>query len=686
MQFESRKQEPAKILIVEDELTVAEHTKNILESLNFEITDIASTGEKGVTAALTNPPDLILMDVKLKGPMDGIESANRILKKMHVPVIYVTAYTDTDILERARKTNPFGYLSKPFDIGDLHSAIEIALHKHKSEEWQRISKQFLEITSQNTDSPAILKSFIRLVRKSTGWKCAGIRLYTWKGMDLPFQHAAGFPKAWREACSRDTLSKVPFLDAMIRRKKEKTALRHSHLGTVMLPRGLKQPLKKIPAFDTKYIFPPGCRTAVIMPLKNGNRCLGVLHMANPSQEPMPDGAVEILESAVIQLAGSLERLRMQEDLKAHRRHLEEEVETRTLELKKTNRNLRREVREHRAARRALQGSRSSFHNIVERSEDGIMILDSRHTIRFANQTACHFLQKSPQTIVGHKFSYDLPEYNPRELPVRRKNGQSGIAEFRISETEWDGEKAWLWMIRDITERKKVEQLKTDFVSLVSHQLKTPAAEIRELCDTLLLGLADPLTEKQITFIDEMRSISIRNHRLISGLLDVSRIERGIVNVDIRAVLLKPVIRQIEEKFTGVIHDRGLSLTLDLPEEPVWIMADKDKLVEAVSNVVDNAVKFSEKGTITIRAWKNKRNARIEVEDEGIGIPREQQPKLFRKDQVLSGGPAANTGCGLGLYIAREFMKLQNGDIQADPQRIPGSRFVFHIPLAPGKTG
>jgi CheY-like chemotaxis protein len=120
----------AQIMIVEDENIVAMAIKNKLESLGYSIPCTASSAEDAIRKADLFYPDLVLMDILLKGEGDGIVAGDYIRKNFNIPVIYLTAYTDEDTLERAKLTDPAGYISKPFKVEDLHTNIEIALHKH----------------------------------------------------------------------------------------------------------------------------------------------------------------------------------------------------------------------------------------------------------------------------------------------------------------------------------------------------------------------------------------------------------------------------------------------------------------------------------------------------------------------------------------------------------------------------
>ncbi len=134
--------EKARILIVEDESIIARDIEESLTSLGFEVVSLEVSGEKAVERASREKPDLVLMDIVLQGPLDGIEAAAEIRSRLGIPVIYLTAYTGSKVMERAKVTEPFGYLIKPFDNRELSFAIEIALYKHKMEQELRESRQW----------------------------------------------------------------------------------------------------------------------------------------------------------------------------------------------------------------------------------------------------------------------------------------------------------------------------------------------------------------------------------------------------------------------------------------------------------------------------------------------------------------------------------------------------------------
>ncbi len=130
-----------RIMIVEDEWTVAEEIRMVLESMEYDVTSMSAAGEEAIQNAEKDKPDLALMDIVLEGEMDGIAAANEIRSRFNIPCIFLTAYTDDKILERASITGPFGYLVKPFVNEDLKISIEIAMYKFRMEKER---KRFIE--------------------------------------------------------------------------------------------------------------------------------------------------------------------------------------------------------------------------------------------------------------------------------------------------------------------------------------------------------------------------------------------------------------------------------------------------------------------------------------------------------------------------------------------------------------
>lgn len=166
-----------KILIVEDEAIVAEDIRNSLQSLGYTISAVVSSGEEAITKIEEDAPDLVLMDIVLKGDMDGIEAAGQIHSRFNIPVVYLTAFTDKKTIERAKLTEPFGYIVKPFEDRELHSTVEMALYKHKMESKLKENESWLSTILRSigdavvvTDAEGKIQFMNDVACYLTGWK------------------------------------------------------------------------------------------------------------------------------------------------------------------------------------------------------------------------------------------------------------------------------------------------------------------------------------------------------------------------------------------------------------------------------------------------------------------------------------------------------------------------------------
>jgi PAS domain S-box-containing protein len=350
----------------------------------------------------------------------------------------------------------------------------------------------------------------------------------------------------------------------------------------------------------------------------------------------------------------------------------------------------------------LRSSEERYRSVVSTAVEAIIIIDIHMKIVFWNKAAAGMFGYSADEIEGNPFLELIPKRLRKELGVEmdrmvlteewnRVAKTTEAVGLRVDSSEFPMEFSLTsWIIReeifftinarDITDRKKIEQMKTDFVSLVSHQLKTPVAGMLGCIDNLLSGLAGPITPQQHEYLLIMKDISMRNYRNISDLLNVSRIERGVVEASLKRWNLKRILAAVIREQRSAIREKKLKLKIEGWDDKYDVVADKDKLFEAVSNILHNAVKFTDKGSIAMRLKKENGLCLIEVEDTGRGIPFDLQNRIFKRDMILHGEPDPNRGSGLGLFISKEFMALQKGDVTVSSAPGKGSRFTFRIPL------
>ncbi|MFQ5594893.1 MAG: ATP-binding protein [Anaerolineae bacterium] len=229
------------------------------------------------------------------------------------------------------------------------------------------------------------------------------------------------------------------------------------------------------------------------------------------------------------------------------------------------------------------------------------------------------------------------------------------------------------------ELKELDQLKSDFVSMVSHELRAPLTNINGSIE-LMLADGDMESQSQRTMLRIIGEQSARLTRLVQGILNVSRIEARKLEIHPQAVDVRPLMRKVIENLSRSDDSHRFVM----PPDPLPIVqADPDRLEEILANLIDNAVKYSpEGGTITLSAQESDGRLIISVSDPGVGIPAKELDKIFDKFHRVDRGDARTTyGHGLGLYISKRFIEAHGGDIWVESRLGKGSTFSFTLPLA-----
>lgn len=226
------------------------------------------------------------------------------------------------------------------------------------------------------------------------------------------------------------------------------------------------------------------------------------------------------------------------------------------------------------------------------------------------------------------------------------------------------------------------RLQTDFVAKVSHELRTPLASIRMFVDTLQSGVQDDEEEK--VCLDVISSETSRLTSMIERLLRWGRMEAGRRSYDLRPELASTLIGEALAQLEPQLKGAQVELKLDLPEVSPVVLADRQAMVEALLNLLSNSLKYGTidgLGEVTIRVTDTGRRVIIEVEDNGPGIPRQEQRRVFEKFYRGSSKLVAQSkGSGLGLAMARLIIKAHRGKIKVTSQSGEGARFVVDLPL------
>ena len=270
----------------------------------------------------------------------------------------------------------------------------------------------------------------------------------------------------------------------------------------------------------------------------------------------------------------------------------------------------------------------------------------------------------------------------REVVARRKDGTSFPVELAVSEMQIGDKPMFTGILRDVSERKKIERMKSEFVATVSHELRTPLTSIRGSLGLLAEGQMGELSEKASEMIKIARNNSCRLVRLVNDILDIEKIESGRLEFQLTQVDLSQAVHEAIENHRGLAAEKAVRVeeTGELPE--LYVQADLDRLTQVLVNLLSNAVKFSpDGGVVDVSVVERGDRARVAIRDCGAGIPEEFRSRIFQRfAQADSSDTRKNPGTGLGLSITKAIVERLGGTIGFEDADGGGARFFFELPV------
>jgi len=346
-------------------------------------------------------------------------------------------------------------------------------------------------------------------------------------------------------------------------------------------------------------------------------------------------------------------------------------------------------------------SKKLFFEVFDNSIIAYLVLDSNGNITLANPAASRLLGKNKNHLIGKYFFSCVDTSQTDHLILIKEKFKNGIVisneEMEIKQARsmaWailsilqfrdlDKNKLSLVTLLDITKQKEVDIAKSEFVSLASHQLRTPIAGMRWSAELLLMGESDPLTKQQQRYVNRLLSNIQRMGNLVDDFLQVSRFDLGTKTVQPEVVNLPSLLDDIINEQLVIANGRGLTVVRKYDERVTELVTDLNLLRMIITNLYNNAIKYSRShGSVDVSyVWEGD-NIIFDIKDSGIGIPISEQGKIFSKVFRASNAiKEVPDGTGLGLYIVKKAVQVLRGRVTFVSTENIGTTFTVVIPIA-----
>ncbi|MDD3925583.1 MAG: PAS domain S-box protein [bacterium] len=376
----------------------------------------------------------------------------------------------------------------------------------------------------------------------------------------------------------------------------------------------------------------------------------------------------------------------------------------------------RDITERKRMEDALRDSEKRYRSLVEQSPDGIAVYSDRIVLYVNSAAACIIGAKgeNPEYFIGksvmgfiHPDYWELLEERLQQIQEGSTVGLTNYVFVRTDGTEidveatsapiiYEGKPAVQAVFRDITEQKRIEKareelvfrlqeidsIRNEFIALAAHELRTPLTPIRGIVDLLCAGRLGILTNKQEEMLRVARVQSERLQNLIDDMVDLSMLQGGLSKLCLALIDMAGLIEERIAFFRDSFDKKGLYLRSELKEGLGLVCGDRQQLIKVIDNILDNALKFTDKGGLKIRAGQENEMIRFEFSDTGIGLEQDHLERIFDPFyQVEPTLTRVRGGTGLGLTVARYVVEAHRGKIWAESAGLDqGSTFYMLLPI------
>lgn len=353
--------------------------------------------------------------------------------------------------------------------------------------------------------------------------------------------------------------------------------------------------------------------------------------------------------------------------------------------------------------RTIRDNEDLLQSVLNNMTGGIVMVNGAGQIILVNRAAERMLGINAEVITGKSYRELKQHYELTKLMEQGLESKKGFHEERniyypvesiirldgvamMQEEEQESYRGMLFLLQDVSDIRRLERMRSEFVANVSHELKTPLAAVKGFAETLLGGgVTDEKTSR--SFLQIIYDESERLNRLIGDILELSKIESKRIQMDYSPIHLSAFFDTISEMMRTVAEKKRISLELDIPEE-LFMEGDEDKLRQIFMNLLSNAISYTQEGgRVKLTALEKHSHGNAEdivefiVKDSGIGIPKKDLPRIFerfyRVDKARSRGSG---GTGLGLSIVKHLVDLHHGTIKVESELGIGSSFIIELPI------
>ena len=617
--------EAKRIFVVEDESIVSLEIQSRLKSLGYLVAGTASSGDEAIRKVLELKPDLILMDIRIKGNIDGIDTAAEIHKHLEIPVIFLTAYADEATLQRAKVTDPFGYIIKPFEERELEISIEIALFKDHTQKILREKDKWFS---------SILKSVGDAVIATD--KTGKIR------------YINNVAESLTEFSSKDAIGTD--INNVFKVRSELT----------------KQPVKNA--------FQKIMEKGEAVGLANHTELIsksGKIYPIADAGTPIKDDYNNIIGIVVVF-----------KDMSYYKK-TEEQIKLQTFALN------------------------SAYNGVVITDETGKILWCNNALKRLTGYLPVELVNQN--TKIFKSGSQDSQLYKDMwqvikagkvwkgEIINLKKNGEKYYEEMTITPLKNDSDEIvnYIAIKDDITERihkekelkkakadaERSDRLKSEFLAQMSHEIRTPIHIISSFMQLYEDDLDEKLSPELKNSILDVRSASQRIISTIESILNMAQLKSGtFIGKPKKLNLFEDIITPLIGKWKHDAKEKHIELIISGDYYGIQVKADLHSFSQAINHVVDNAIKYTDKGTIKINFKNDNEYVSICINDTGNGISEDYLPYIFEPfSQEQQGYNRKYEGNGLGMALVKQYCALNNSSITIESKKWVGTTVKITIP-------